>query len=241
MHNNSYEDDQRAAAYARLEFPGTYYLAFRDLPEIINKHIAGKQALDFGCGSGRSTRFLKDLGFDTLGVDIAKNMINNAQKLDLTGDYRLIEKADLSQFAKEHFDLILAAFTFDNIPTFREKVMNLQAMRSCLKTSGRIILLVSSPDIYINEWLSFSTCDFPENHQAKSGDQVKIIITDINDKRAVEDNICFDEQYQQIFDGAQLKLINVFKPLAYPHEPFAWVNETRIAPWVIYVLKAKDN
>jgi len=31
---NCYEDANRASAYAKLEFANTYYLAFRDLPEI---------------------------------------------------------------------------------------------------------------------------------------------------------------------------------------------------------------
>jgi hypothetical protein len=30
------------------------------------------------------------------------------------------------------------------------------------------------------------------------------------------------------------------RPLGREDEPFAWVNETRIAPWVIYVLRATD-
>ena len=34
---NVYDDAERAEAYAKLEFPGTYYLAYRDLPEIIFK------------------------------------------------------------------------------------------------------------------------------------------------------------------------------------------------------------
>ncbi len=68
---NVYDDPERAAAYARLEFPGTYYLAFRDLPPIIAEHVRGRTALDFGCGAGRSTRFLKGLGFDAIGVDIS--------------------------------------------------------------------------------------------------------------------------------------------------------------------------
>jgi hypothetical protein len=29
---NVYEDSKRADAYAKMEFPGTYYLAYRDLP-----------------------------------------------------------------------------------------------------------------------------------------------------------------------------------------------------------------
>ena len=33
--HNTYEDALRAAAYAGLKYPGTYYLAFRDLPQIL--------------------------------------------------------------------------------------------------------------------------------------------------------------------------------------------------------------
>ena len=51
--DNVYGDSERAASYAKLEFPGTYYLAYRDLPEIVNRHVTGIKALDFGCGTGK--------------------------------------------------------------------------------------------------------------------------------------------------------------------------------------------
>jgi hypothetical protein len=31
--------------------------------------------------------------------------------------------------------------------------------------------------------------------------------------------------------------VKTHKPLAHDSEPHEWVNETRIAPWVVYVLK----
>mgnify|MGYP006170551827 CR=1 FL=1 len=40
--SNVYADGQRAESYARLEFPGTYYLAYRDLPAILAEHVHGK-------------------------------------------------------------------------------------------------------------------------------------------------------------------------------------------------------
>jgi SAM-dependent methyltransferase len=61
---NVYEDEERARAYATLQFPGTYYLAFRDLPALIRRYNHGRRALDFGCGTGRSTRFLRNFGLE---------------------------------------------------------------------------------------------------------------------------------------------------------------------------------
>ena len=87
--NNSWDDPTRAESYARLEFPNTYYLAYRDLPEIISRHVTGNMAVDFGCGTGRSSRFLKRLGFKVIGLDISEDMINKARSLDLSGDYQL--------------------------------------------------------------------------------------------------------------------------------------------------------
>jgi len=239
--SNCYEDAKRAEAYAKLEFPATYYLAYRDLPEIIFEHVKGRKAVDFGCGTGRSTRFLQKLGFNAIGVDIAEDMIKKAREIDPKGDYRLVEDCDLSQFENNACDLALSVFTFDNIPTMDKKVKNFREIGSLLKSEGKIVNLVSSPEIYTHEWASFSTKDFPENKYAKSGDKVRIIITEVEDKRPVEDVIWTDEYYQEVFKRAGLELVKTYKPLAKENEPYKWVNETRIAPWVIYVLKKGKN
>ena len=238
---NSYEDIRRAEAYAKLEFPGTYYLAYRDLPGIIFEHVKGRKAIDFGCGTGRSTRFLQKYGFDIIGVDIAADMIKKAREIDTKGNYRLIEDGGLSQFKDNAYDLALSLFTFDNIPTMEKKVKIFREIGSLMRSEGRIVNLVSSPKIYINEWASFSTEDFPENKYAKSGDKVRIIVTDLEDNRPVEDVIWSDEDYQEVYKRAGLELVKTYKPLAKENEPYKWVNETRISPWVIYVLKKAEN
>jgi len=238
-YSNSYEDPKRAEAYSKLEFPGTYYLAYRDLPTIIFEHVKGRRAIDFGCGAGRSTRFLQKLGFSTIGVDIAEDMVKKAREIDPRGNYRLIKDGDLNQFENNAYDLVLSVFTFDNIPTMEKKVKNFREIGRLLKAEGRIVNLVSSPEIYTHEWASFSTKDFPENKYAKSGDKVRIIQTDLEDKRPVEDVIWTDESYQEVFRKTGLEPVKTYKPLAKENEPYKWVNETRIAPWVIYVLKER--
>jgi ubiquinone/menaquinone biosynthesis C-methylase UbiE len=234
---NSYADPNMAAAYARLEFPNTYYLAFRDIPQIIANHVQGSRAVDFGCGAGRSTRYLWHLGFSCTGVDISKDMIALARKIDPVGDYRLIPDGNLSPLPDENFDLVLSAFAFDNIPTMEKKVALFREIARVLKPSGRMINLVSSPEIYLHEWASFTTKDYPENRLARVGDVVRIINTDIADKRPVEDILWPDETYRETYRQAGLEPVLTLKPLANEKEPYPWVNETRIAPWVIYVLK----
>ncbi|MCP4663825.1 MAG: class I SAM-dependent methyltransferase [bacterium] len=235
--SNSYEDAKRAEAYAALQFTGTYYLAYRDLPEIILEHVQGRKAMDFGCGTGRSARFLREIGFDVVGVDIAEDMIRKAREMDPGGDYRLVGDGDLSRLKGEAYDLVLSVFTFDNIPTMEKKVKLFREIGDLLNNEGRVVSLVSSPEIYKHEWASFSTKDFPENQYAKSGDKVRIVITDIDDKRPVEDVVWMDEAYREVFGKAGLGLVKTCRPLARESEPYGWVEETRIAPWVIYVLK----
>ena len=238
---NAYEDRKMAEAYAKLEFPGTYYLAFRDLPEIITKQATGNRALDFGCGAGRSTRFVEKLGFKTTGVDIAENMLALARQIDPAGDYRLIGDDGFRSFANGEFDMIFAAFTFDNIPTREQKVGSLREIKRMLAPTGRFINLVSAPEIYWYEWASFSTKDFPENRNAKCGEIVKIINTDIADSRPVDDIIWPDADYRELFAEIGLEVEAKYNPLARPEDPFEWVNEIQIAPWSIYVLKSSQS
>ncbi|UCH32099.1 MAG: class I SAM-dependent methyltransferase, partial [Candidatus Bathyarchaeota archaeon] len=183
-------------------------------------------------------RFLRNLGFFVVGVDISKEMLKKARRLDSKGDYRLIEESDFSQFKPKAFDLVLSAFTFDNIPTMKKKVMALNGIRNLLKAQGRMVNLVSSPEIYTHEWASFSTKDFPENKYAKSGDAVRIIQTDTADKRPVVDILWTHEYYLETYKKAGLVIVETYKPLAKPREPYRWINETRIAPWTIHVLRS---
>ena len=233
---NVYDDRARAAAYAQLEFPGTYYLAFRDLPAILGEHIQGREAVDFGCGTGRSTRFLRGLGFNVVGVDIAEEMLAQARVRDPQGEYRLARDEDVGGLAAQGFDLVFSAFTFDNIPTLERKVALLRSLRLLLKGHGRIVNLVSTPEIYLNEWASFSTSAYPENRNARSGDKVHIVMLDVADRRPIEDVLWTDEDYQAVYEQAGLTPLQTYRPLAKQTEPFPWVSETTIAPWVIYVL-----
>jgi hypothetical protein len=168
-------------------------------------------------------------------------MVRKARELDPAGDYRLIGDGDFSPLAGRSFDLVQSVFTFDNVPTREQKVRIFRGLGSLLQENGRIVNMVSSQDIYKHEWASFTTKDFPENRVAKTGDRVKCIVTDVEDRRPVVDVIWYDEDYRDVYERAGLEVVRTYKPLAREDESFRWVNETKIPPWVIYVLQRQTR
>lgn len=67
---NTHDYKKYANDYSKLGVTGTYFLEFRDIPFILEEYAKDKKKiLDYGCGTGRSTRFIKDLGY----VDIIRS------------------------------------------------------------------------------------------------------------------------------------------------------------------------
>ena len=106
-----------------------------------------------------------------------------------------------------------------------------------LSPAGIFVNLVSSPEIYLHEWASFSTMEFPENRDAGSGDTVRIVMLDVPDRRPVQDVLFTERDYREAYRRAGLEVRALHRPLGRPDEPFAWVSEMEVSPWAIYVLE----
>jgi hypothetical protein len=162
-------------------------------------------------------------------------MLRIARTTDPSGDYRLVPDDNLEEFVMGTCDLVFSGFTSDNTPAVA-KARIFRDLQKLLKQNGVVISLVSSPEIYLHQWASFTTKDFPENAAARSGDAVRIIVTDHQDRRPVEDILCTNESYQGSIEQRACKPFGQ-SSRSQKDEPYPWVNETEIAPWVIYVLK----
>ena len=134
-------------------------------------------------------------------------MIELARNADPEGTYRRVDDGDFSSFEPRSFDLILSAFAFDNIPGVAKRRELLRGLRDLLRAGARIVLLGSTPDIYMHEWASFTTKDFPENRHAKSGDTVRIVMKDVEDRRPVVDLIWFHRDYLDLFAASGLEMV----------------------------------
>ncbi|MDH5805669.1 MAG: hypothetical protein OEZ54_10875, partial [Gemmatimonadota bacterium] len=139
------------------------------------------------------------------------------------------------------YDLVLSTFTFDNVETMDHKVSLFTTLGGLVKPdTGRVVNLVSAPEIYQNEWASFTTKEFPENRSARSGEKVRIVMLDVPDRRPVEDVVCTDESYREVYARAGIELLETYRPLGDSDDPYRWVSETEISPWAIYVLGGRS-
>jgi predicted RecB family nuclease len=95
--------------------------------------------------------------------------------------------------------------------------------------------IVSAPEIYLHEWASFTTRDFPENRDARDGEIVRIVTTGFQG-RPCDDVLCTDAAYRRLYAAAGLAVAAEYRPLGREGEGVAWVSETTIPPWAIHVL-----
>jgi len=231
----SHDYRKYAGYYAELGISGTYYLAFRDLDEYLAE-FSGKSALDFGCGAGRSSRFLKKFGIETTGIDRNQAMIDQAQILDPRGSYQVIPPGDLSQFADNTFDLVFSSFVLMEISTLDEITAVVKELKRTLKTRGKMIIIVSYAPISTCRCVSFDK-DFPENQDLKSGDQLRLDITDASRTFTLYDYYWTEQDYRRTFSAAGVSVQKTLKPLGAPEDGIAWIDESTIPPFIIFILQ----
>jgi len=98
------------------------------------------KVLDLACGKGRHAIYLNQAGFDTIGLDMSINSINEAKIFEneklkfIVGDMRAIP------FQNE-FDLVFNLFTsFGYFDNQEDNIRTLQSVFSSLKNNGTFVL-----------------------------------------------------------------------------------------------------
>jgi SAM-dependent methyltransferase len=227
-------NEENAQKYKKTKvFDGTYLLAYRDIPAILKRFVRGKRAIDYGCGTGRSTRFLKDLGYETIGVDISKEMLEQALSIDKKNHYCLVENAKIPVL-DDSCDLIFACYVVCAIPTREELIAVFEEVHRCLKKGGIFVAVTACDDFYTGNWLSYDV-DFPENKNLKSGDPAKFYLKDLDVE--LTNYYWTHRDYCEVSAATSLKIVERFLPLGHPSDGMDWVSETEHPPYAIYVSK----
>ena len=224
---------QTAGQYGEADFEGVIYLAFRDIPALIREHVRGKAALDYGCGAGRSTRFLKRQELEAIGVDISEAMLTEARLADPDGAYHRIDSGALP-FGDATFDMAFSSFVFFEMSSKDQMVAAATEIKRVLKPGGVFILLIGAEELYDHDWTTVKV-DFPENKNRKSGSQVKVLLTDVN--LELYDYYWTDADYRQVLIQAGFADIDLHQPLGLPDDGIDWITEDRVPPFSIYIAR----
>lgn len=213
----------------------TYYLAYRDVPALLKKYSKGRRAIDYGCGTGRSTRFLKDLGFETIGVDISKEMLSQALEIDSNIHYLLIENGEIPILASS-CDVIFASLVICTVQSKQELIKMFQEIHRCLADSGIFIAVTASDIFYNKEWFSYKT-DYPENLNLQPGSKTKFYLKDLGIE--LKNYYWTHADYVDLFKASNLEIIEQLYPIANTQDQTPWISETKYPPYATYVLKKK--
>jgi len=226
-----------AGAYSKLGIENTYYLAFRDIPALIGKYCQGKEVLDHGCGAGRSSRFLKELGLSVVGVDISQDMIQAAREKDPLGTYQLLPGIDLP-FGDSSFDLVFQSCVAIEIPSRSAMDKIFLEISRVLKKTGIAVVVTGNAEQRTGEWSSF-IFPVPKDGILQSGGQVELLIrgTEI----ALNDYVWFHSDFEESFKQAGLIIEERHQPMATGSEPYQWYQELTKPFWDIYVLRKTDQ
>lgn len=230
---------QNIEKYSKFGIEGTSWLAFRDVPALFKKYVRGENGIDYGCGAGRSTRFIKSLNLTPIGVDISEKMLTEARSLDPSTQYMKIESGQIPIADKAH-DFVFSSFVFLVIPTKNEMKKVLTEIHRVLKDNGSLIIVTGSEKIHSKQmnWHSYIT-DYPENDHLSSGSVAKLGIKEVG--ALFFDYNWLDADYQCAFKESGFDVLEHHTPYGKATDGYPWQSETDHSPYAIYVLKKSRN
>lgn len=239
-----------AAAYAGIDLSeGNFWLMYRHAGEAIRRWLAAPptaaRALDWGCGAGKSSRWLRTtVGIaEVHGADVNGHMLEQARHADSDGVYALAERGR-SPFAGGAYDLVLSMCVLIEIPT-RDAMSAYAGEAFRMLRGGGIAVAVSATEEShdpANEFLSFRYLPVdpadPHNRQLRSGDRV---VCRNNCGLCMEDFFWARQDIVAAFEAAGFQTLEVVRTLGAAGEPFEWRDELRVATDYVFTFRKPEG
>ncbi len=200
--------------------------------------VSGKTILDYGCGTGKFSRFLRDNGAKVIGVDVSKKMLDEAEAQDVTNiNYHHIVDADLSFMEDNSVDDAVLCFVLCILNKKTEMLKILQEVYRAVKHGGRIVLLsVNWEKSQGKEFISFKL-DEVEVEDLTPGKQLEVTL---KGDPLIKVKKCFwpISFYKDLLIEAGFSIECVEEPIiAENDDRYEWLDEKTSEPFSIIVAR----
>ena len=146
MAQNIYDNPDFFSGYSRLPRQVHGLAGAPEWPALraMFPDVAGRRAIDLGCGFGWVSRWLRDNGARTvLGLDLSENMIARARQTtaDSAIEYRIADLETL-ELPEAAFDFAFSSLTFHYVRDFERLV---QTIHRSLSAGGHFVFSIEHP------------------------------------------------------------------------------------------------
>jgi 2-polyprenyl-3-methyl-5-hydroxy-6-metoxy-1,4-benzoquinol methylase len=253
-----------AATHNKLTLDTTLYLAYRDIPTLLQKHLFNKvkkdtyRVLDFGCGTGFSTEIIattiKNAGYpiEIYGIDVSEQNIKFAKQRLQQAKFITVKPGELLKDLGQ-FDLIICNFVLVENKQ-NNMVTILKNIESLLCDTGVAIITNCSSKVYKkqNKWYTFNN-SFEENipRELKDGktkfDEDQAIKLQVFATHGGDLSFTFFDffhsgaSYRNAYETAQLTLLETHKPVGKETDGIKWESENRYSPYKIHVVSKQQK
>jgi ubiquinone/menaquinone biosynthesis C-methylase UbiE len=215
----------------------TYQPGFQVLQQVLSRleNLSGQKVLDYGTGTGRSARFIQwccKEHINVVGVDSDKNMLEQARKQTQQPgiEYYHITRNEL-QLPDASVSVVVSAYAFEEMCTLEEIQQATREIARVLVPNGTFLLITTNPASIGQDYVSYRY-EKPET-QLHDGDLL-ICHIKTDPPFTINDTYWSLETHQHILRHARFEIQQIIFPLAQAQEGEAWLDETKVAPDVVF-------
>lgn len=132
--------------------------------------LTNKKVLDLGCGSGRYTQVLKDLGASVVGIDPSEGLLKIAREQIQNIDFIKADSSNLP-FNNNYFDMVFAGMVIHYV---KDIELSFKEVSRVLKPEGIFIFTSHVPYLELAKKIKFENRSYYEfDHYFKEGARYK--------------------------------------------------------------------
>ncbi|MFZ2484419.1 MAG: methyltransferase domain-containing protein [Minisyncoccia bacterium] len=191
--------------------------------------IEGKRILDFGCGNGKFSIFLHNLGAEVVGIDISATQLEVARKGTMEITYLQDTDPRIEKDFSGYFDAGILIFVLCEISSQEAILAVLKRVHNLLKGGAELVIL--NPNWDKSNGKDFLTHQMQFNPELKLGGHVTTILKG-NPPIHIPDYYWSKEVYLEMLSKAGFGEIQIHEPLA-PNDGTPWKDEKEFPPFLI--------